>query len=219
MLLDQLHVRRPLLQKLLLAQVLRQHLDGDALVAFTSCTAHWSDVGGVVAGSLNVHARSHFEEGVRIPALTLCKRGAMNNDIVAILMHNMRQSWERLGDLNAQVAAVRRGGGRIESLVKRYGSQTVLDAMEETQNYSERMARASFRALPDGDYYAEDQVDEDVYTGEPKTVRLKLSISGDHAVFEAKHGGGRDESEGVGGWIDLQTGLEQPPLNQGQLLL
>ena len=168
--------------------------DGDELVAFTSCTAHWSDVGGVVAGSLNVHARSHFEEGVRIPALTLCKRGVMNNDIVAILLHNMRQSWERLGDLNAQVAAVRRGGARIESLVKRYGSQTVLDAMEETQNYSERMARASFRALPDGDYYAEDRVDEDVYTGEPKTVRLKLSISGDHAVFDLTESDGAAES-------------------------
>ena len=158
--------------------------DGEALVGFTSCTAHWSDVGGVVAGSLNVQARSHFEEGIRIPALTLYKRGVLNDDIVAILLHNMRQSWERLGDLNSQVAAVRAGANRIELLVKRYGRQAVLNAMEETQNYSERMARAAFASLPDGDYYAEDRIDQDVFTGKPKTIRLKLTIEGDHAIFD-----------------------------------
>ncbi len=38
-----------------------------SLIAFTSSTAHWSDVGGVSPGSLNPRARSHFEEGMRIP--------------------------------------------------------------------------------------------------------------------------------------------------------
>ena len=76
------------------------------LVAFTSSTAHWSDVGGVAPGSLNCRARSHFEEGVRIPALRIYREGELNKDVLAILLHNMRESWERVGDLNAQVAAV-----------------------------------------------------------------------------------------------------------------
>ena len=164
------------------------------LLAFTSSTAHWSDVGGVVAGSLNCAARSHFEEGMRIPAITLFRRGEMNHDIVAILMHNMRQSWERLGDLNAQVAAVRAGEERIRVLVARHGVQDVRTAMAEIQNYSERLARASFRSLPDGTYYAEDHIDQDVHTGERKTIRLNLTIEDDHAIFDLSDTDGAAES-------------------------
>ena len=153
------------------------------LVAFASSTAHWSDVGGTAPGSLNPRARSHFEEGVRIPALKLFKRGVLDRDIVAILLANMRQSWERLGDLHAQAAAIKAGDKRIQGLIAKYGLDAVLAAMDEIQNYSERLARASFARLPDGTYEVEEKVDQDVWTGEPVTVRLKLTIDGDHAVF------------------------------------
>ena len=164
------------------------------LVAFTSSTAHWSDVGGVVAGSLNCAARTHFEEGVRIPALTLYKRGVMNNDIVAILLANMRQSWERLGDLHAQVAAVSAGEERIRVAIAKHGVEAVLTAMAEIQSYSERMARAAFASLPDGRYESEDSVDQDVHTGEKKTIRLTLQVEGDHAIFDLTASDGAAES-------------------------
>ena len=163
-------------------------------MAFTSSTAHWSDVGGVVAGSLNCAARTHFEEGVRIPALTLYKRGVMNNDIVAILLANMRQSWERLGDLHAQVAAVSAGEERIRVVIAKHGVEAVLTAMAEIQTYSERMARAAFASLPDGRYESEDSVDQDVHTGEKKTIRLTLHIEGDHAIFDLTASDGAAES-------------------------
>ena len=163
-------------------------------VGFTSSTAHWSDVGGIAAGSMNCHARTHFEEGVRIPAIRLYRRGVLNADIVSLLLANMRQSWERLGELNAQVAAVRAGERRIQALVARYGVETVLAAMEEKQNYTEGVARAAFARLPDGVYEAADQVDQDVYTGEPVTVRLKLTIAGDHAIFDLTDSDGAAQS-------------------------
>ena len=168
-------------------------VDGE-LLAFTSSTAHWSDVGGVVAGSLNCAARSHFEEGMRIPAITLFRRGEMNHDVVAILLHNMRQSWERLGDLNAQVAAVRAGEERIRVLIARHGVASVRAAMAEVQNYSERLARAAFSSLPDGVYTSEDHVDQDVHTGERKTIRLDFVVQGDHAVFDLTRSDGAAES-------------------------
>ena len=63
------------------------------LIGFTTSTAHWSDVGGVAPGSLNARARSHFEEGVRIPALRIYREGVLNKDVLSILLANMRQSW------------------------------------------------------------------------------------------------------------------------------
>ena len=157
--------------------------EGD-LVGFASSTAHWSDVGGVAPGSLNTAARSHYEEGMRIPAVTLYKRGELNQDIVSLLLVNMRQSWERMGDLNAQVAAIKVGDQRIQALVAKHGKEAVLATMAEAQDHSERMARAAFRSLKDGVYEYEDKVDQDQYTGEPKTIRLQLTIEDDHAIFD-----------------------------------
>ncbi|MCY3887301.1 MAG: hydantoinase B/oxoprolinase family protein [Chloroflexi bacterium] len=194
-----------------------------SLIAFTSSTAHWSDVGGVSPGSLNPRARSHFEEGMRIPALTIYKQNVLDTDIVGILLANMRQGWERLGDLQAQVAAVRGGERRILALVAKHGSATVLAAMEEIQHYSERLARAAFRALPDGVYYAEDSVDQDLWTGEPKTVRLTLTIEDDHAVFDFLETDGAAES-GInctiagttsGVFIAMGSILPPMPMNAG----
>ena len=147
------------------------------LVAFVSSTAHWSDVGGVAPGSLNSTARTHFEEGMRIPAIRIYNQGVLNQDVLNLLLHNMRQSWERIGDLNAQVAACKAGEARILALIERHGLQTVLACMEEVQNHSERLARASWASLPDGVYEAEDFVDQDVHTGEPKRIHLRLTIA------------------------------------------
>jgi N-methylhydantoinase B len=164
------------------------------LVAFTSSTAHWSDVGGVAPGSLNCRARSHFEEGVRIPALRIHREGELNKDVLAILLSNMRESWERVGDLNAQVAAVKAGEARIRALIAKHSADTVLATMEEVQNHSERLARASWKTLPDGVYESSDRIDMDIHTGEPVSIRLKLTIEDDHAIFDLTESDGPAES-------------------------
>ena len=164
------------------------------LVAFTSSTAHWSDVGGVVAGSLNCNARSQFEEGMRIPAIAICKEGEVDRELVSLLVTNMRQSWERMGDLNAQLAAVRAGDTRVQALLARHGVETFLAAMAEVQDHAERLSRAAFAALPDGVYTGEDRIDQDVATGEPVTVRLRLTIEGDQAVFDLEESDGAAQS-------------------------
>ena len=156
----------------------------DDLIGFVTSTAHWSDVGGSVAGSLSCMARSQYEEGMRVPAVTLYERGLVNQDVVSLLLLNMRQSWERLGDLNAQVAAVNAGEQRLHAVVDRHGLPPTLQTMAEIQNHSERLARAAFTRLPDGDYHALDRVDQDPLTGVPVTIRLTLTIDGDHALFD-----------------------------------
>ena len=156
--------------------------EGD-IVAFLSSTAHWSDVGGVVPGTLNLSAKTHFEEGMRIPAVTIVKRGELQQDLVRLLLTNMRQAWERMGDLNAQIAALRTGDGRVEELVEKRGVAKTLAAFEEMQNHTERLVRAAFRSIPDGVYEAEDLIDQDLATGEPVAIRLKLTVDGDHAIF------------------------------------
>ena len=154
------------------------------IVAFLSSTAHWTDVGGVVPGSLNLSAKTHFEEGMRIPAVTIVKRGQLQDDLVRLLLANVRQTWERVGDLNAQIAALNTGDGRVQELVAKRGVASTLAAFQEMQNHTERLVRAAFRSIPDGVYEAEDLIDQDLATGEPVAIRLKMTIEGDHVIYD-----------------------------------
>jgi N-methylhydantoinase B len=193
------------------------------LTGFVTSTAHWSDVGGTAPGSLNCRARTHFEEGVRIPAIRIRHRGVQNDDVMRVLLANMRESWERLGDFNAQMASVATGEARLHALCTKYGAGTVAAAMAQAQDYTERLLRANIAALPNGTYRAEDNVDQDVWTGEPKTIRLTLTIEDERIVFDLTGSDGPAESginctiaattSAVG--IALATVLPPMPMNSG----
>lgn len=153
-------------------------------VAFLESTAHWSDVGGPIPSSLNSMAHSHFEEGLRIPAVKIVDRDELRQDLLSLLLTNMRLPWERMGDLNAQCAALRTGDARLQAIIAKHGLETVHACMAEMQNASERMIRAALRQIPDGTYVAEDYNDRDLTTGRPIRIRVKLIISADHALFD-----------------------------------
>lgn len=156
----------------------------DKLMAFVASTAHWSDVGGVAAGSLNARAHSMYEEGIRIPAVKIFENEQLKIDVARVLFANMRESWERHGDLNAQMAALRAGEHRFVSLLEKYGEDTVTACMRETQDHSERIIRAYLSALPDGEYTSTDYVDQDPSTGIPKTIKVRFIVNGDSAVID-----------------------------------
>ncbi len=168
-------------------------VDGE-LTGFVTSTAHWSDVGGVAPGSLNCRARTHFEEGVRIPAIRIWRDGEMAEDVMKVLMVNMRQPWERMGDFHAQVASVHTGESRLQALCARYGRATVTACMSEAQSYTERLFRSHISDLPDGVYEAADRVDQDIWTGEPKHIRLRLTVAGDSLVVDLTGSDGPAES-------------------------
>ena len=48
---------------------------GGVLLALVGVMAHWQDIGGMVPGSLAGTATEIFQEGVRIPALRVARRG------------------------------------------------------------------------------------------------------------------------------------------------
>ncbi len=50
--------------------------------------------------------REIYQEGFRIPPVKLVRGGAMDRDILALLLNNVRTPEEREGDLNAQIGRV-----------------------------------------------------------------------------------------------------------------
>ncbi len=96
------------------------------------------------AGSTDI-----YQEGLVLPPVRL------DDELLTVLLANMRNPDERRGDLNAQLAAHRLAERRLAELVERRGADTVTAAMDELYDYSERVVRAGIAELPDGTYEAQ----------------------------------------------------------------
>src|SRR3984885_14715335 len=92
------------------------------LVGFARCMAHWLDIGGTLGGMTT----DIYSEGLQIPMLKLYDRGVINQDLVDIIRMNVRTPENAMGDLRAQITAVRTGERRFLELIERYGQDSVL---------------------------------------------------------------------------------------------
>ena len=95
----------------------------DARPAFyVANRAHHSDVGGMSPGSMPL-AREIFQEGLIIPPVRLVRRGAIVDDVLALILANVRTPDEREGDLTAQIAANRVAERRLREIVAAHGAR------------------------------------------------------------------------------------------------
>jgi N-methylhydantoinase B len=153
------------------------------LVGFVVSRAHHADVGGMAPGSMPL-ATELYQEGVVIPPLRLLRRGRRNREVLSLLLRNVRTPDERLGDLDAQLAAHRTGEARLLELVERYGRRKIGRQMTALQDYAERLTRAAIAQIPDGSYAFEDALDDDGVSEESVPIRLRLTVRGRRLHFD-----------------------------------
>ena len=149
---------------------------------FVAARAHHADVGGTYAGSMGP-CREIYQEGLRIPPVKIVRSGALDRDILALLLNNVRTPEEREGDLSAQLAACHTGSTRLLELCARYGIPRVRRAARALLDYSEKMMRAFLATAPPGSYAAEDVLDDDGVSEEP--VRIAVRITFPRAIKSA----------------------------------
>src|SRR5205814_1409319 len=141
------------------------------LIGFSCCMAHWQDVGGTLGGITT----DIFSEGLQIPIVKYAKKGVVNQDLVDIIRMNVRIPERAMGDLRAQITAVKTGERRFLELLERYGREEVLAAIANMMDLSEAAARARTRTIPDGAYEAESYMDDDgVEIGRPVPVKVRV---------------------------------------------
>lgn len=168
----------------LIAPVFLQSTGGDEnLMGYVASRAHHADVGGIAPGSMSI-AREIFQEGIVIPPIKLFDGGQINQSVLDLILSNVRTPQERLGDLWAQVAANQRGVTRFLEIINRYGVHEARLYMQLLLAYSERMTRRLLEAIPDGEYLFEDYLDDDGINLEPVPIRVKITVSGDEAIFD-----------------------------------
>jgi N-methylhydantoinase B len=156
----------------------------DRLWCYLSNTGHWPDTGGMVPGGFSTRATEIHQEGLRLPPVKLYRRGAIDQDILDIVLNNIRVPDERIGDIRAQVGALTVGEKRLTALIDRYGEETVSAAIAELETRSEQQMRALIADVPDGVYNSVAYVDSDGIVDEPLAVRLEMTVSGSDIHFD-----------------------------------
>ena len=153
-------------------------LEGEIL-GYAVTRAHHSDVGGMRPGSAPSDSREIYQEGIIIPAVRLVRGGDYVDDVLDLLLANVRTPAIRRGDLRAQIAGNQIAEERVGELIERRGKEIVLAAFDEVISYTERRTREVIRDLPDGEYRAEDFMEGDGTADEDIPLRVKVRIKND----------------------------------------
>jgi N-methylhydantoinase B len=142
--------------------------------------AHHADIGGGTPGSMGV-ATDVYGEGLRIPPVRIVRAGAVDEEMLRLLLANVRGTVERRADFEAQIGSLKTGASRLKEIVRRRGASDALTYAAHLIEYSARMMRRTIREIPDGVYEAEDALDDDGTNQDEVSIRVRVTISGERA--------------------------------------
>ena len=149
------------------------------LLGFAAAIGHQTDIGGRVAGGNACDNTEIYQEGLRLPPVRLFSRGAISQDLMAILCLNVRLPEKVKGDVMATVAACTRGERAVQGLARKYGAEALRTEMDHLLDYTEKMTRAELSALPDGEWTFEDFLDDDGFSEDAIRIRCRINKQGD----------------------------------------
>ncbi len=147
-------------------------------------TGHWPDLGGSVPGGFSANATEVEQEGLRLPPVKLFKQGELDQEILSIILSNIRISDQRIGDIKAQAAALQVGEKRLTELLDKYGEEIIRSAIDELKIRASQQMRAKIAAIPDGVYQGLSFVDSDGVVDEPLRIDLEVTVSGEEMNFD-----------------------------------
>ena len=157
---------------------------GGRPIAFLCNIAHHADIGGMAPGSMAGGMSEIYQEGLRIPVVKLFREGELQQDLLDLLLLNVRVPGERRGDYFAQIAACRLGARRIREVVSVHGAESVSRAFGEIIERTESRMRDAIESIPDGVYEFEDVMDGDGLDARAIPIRVCIRVAGRHAHFD-----------------------------------
>ena len=150
------------------------------VLAFSATFGHFRDIGGTRAGSISPGATEIFHEGTRVPPIRIVRGGTLNDEAYQVILANSRFPDDLEGDTRALMASARLGVARLEEIVARHGTETVLAAFDQLIERTRAAARALLRDLvPEGEYSFADWADDDGISGRSFKVAMTLRRTGD----------------------------------------
>lgn len=154
------------------------------IIAYAAVRGHWTDIGGMGAGSYTAVTNEIYQEGLRIPPARIYKRGELDRELLDLILANVRCPEERVGDFRAQFAGCVTGERRLLSLLEKYGHDVVVGCMEDILDHSERLTRQEIEKIPDGVYRFTDYCDGDGVVDETIRIQVTVTVRGSDIVVD-----------------------------------
>lgn len=158
-------------------------LDGERIM-WCGSVVHQPDVGGPLAGSVTIGARSIYEEAIPMPPVRLVEGGRMRKDLEHEYLIRSRLPELNALDLRGQIAANRVQAERVVELCGRYGRDQVLAAMANLVDSAEQRFRARLQELPDGRWRALSLVEHDGVEDVVYAVALAMEKRGNELLLD-----------------------------------
>jgi len=157
--------------------------NGQRTLFYVANRAHHADIGGATPGSMGL-ATDVYGEGVRIPPVRIVRGGEMCDDVMKLILANVRSNQERRADFEAQIGSLKTGATRLLDIVERRGQKEANDYALHLISYSARVMRHIIAAIPDGSYEAEDALDDDGINADEVPIRVRVTVKGDRAQVD-----------------------------------
>jgi len=154
------------------------------LVAFACNIAHHADVGGMVPGSMAGGMSEIYQEGLRLPVIKLFRKGRLQEDLLDLILLNVRVPQERRGDYFAQIAACRLGERRLHEIFETYGTRTMLTAFDEIVQRTSKRMRAAVATIPNGTYRFTDVMDDDGMGTRDIPISVRIDVKDGKIRFD-----------------------------------
>jgi N-methylhydantoinase B len=89
-----------------------------------------------------------------------------------------------IGDLNAQITAIRTGERRLTQMLDRVGVEVFDSAVKNIFRQTAKLDREAIAAIPDGTYSAEGSLDNDGVSDAPIPVKVTVTIAGNRMIVD-----------------------------------
>lgn len=162
-------------------------------IAYLCVRAHWMDLGAKDPGYV-LDSTSVFQEGILFPGTKVFKDGSPDDEILELIRFNSRLPDLVIGDLHAQVAALRTGERRLQEIYSRFGRSVVGEAIELIFRHGEERTRRALLEMPQGSWTATDILDDDGVSDEPVPMQVTVTIA--DGTFEVDFDGSASATVG-----------------------
>jgi 5-oxoprolinase (ATP-hydrolysing) len=130
--------------------------DSSLPLFYVASRGHHADIGGITPGSMPPNSTTVTEEGVLLDNFLLVSEGNFRDkELLELLTAGnfpVRNSAQNIADLQAQIAANKRGAEELIKMVEHYGLETVQAYMGFVQDNAEESVRRVIDVLQDGEF-------------------------------------------------------------------
>lgn len=156
--------------------VLKPVFDGGRIVFWAVCKGHMADIGGAGVAGYDPLGETVWDDGVIVPPTKLFAAGKLQEEVLDLLLGQIKLPDVVRGDILCQVGGVNIGERGLRELMNRYGFACVRRHVDAFLSASEKSMRAKIRTIPCGKYFGEKSLDNDVASDRPLTVRVEVTV-------------------------------------------